>query len=317
MKIVLKPYNEHYMNCYLNNLFSIGCSINENIRKLSYVNDYNITIISEGNFNYLLFDYGKDFYRTIYRNVVGKTSGDDFNMYENPLGNKMYLNSSFVEEIIQVLNDGNIVFLLVDLFYCNNGNIFYRKEHRNHFLLIVDWIPDQNCFISIDEGKKGYGYYQITHEEIKLLVTDTLSAFCLNVSSKKITRSTQFNLENIAFNSNRICNQIDEIKESFGELSIPKNYSELCHLIIFIHRCYNRQLSNSYLVNEIIHVDSPKTHNPFYMLEELKSGWYNTRAVILHDIMSGKNIDFEYCFNNILLSLEKEAEFWKVVKRMI
>lgn len=314
---IVKPYNEHYMNCYLNNLFSICYSIEENCKKLSYFNDYNIYIAKENNFKYLLFDYGESFYKTIYQTAIGSKCENKFNIITAPLGDKITLRSSKIEEIIELLSNGMIVFILVDLFYFNNGNIFYQKMHREHFIMLVEWRPFQNCFISIDEGRNGYGYYEIKYAEIIHLLKDEVLAYYLNITGMQITKHIQINVENIVFNSNRICRQINEIKESFGELNIPQNYSELCHLIIFIQRYYNRQISNGFLIHEFLHKNYFENNNLIILHNELKSNWYHIRAVVLRNIMRGISINYEYCFSNILENLKKETDFWSAFKKNI
>ena len=315
MNNLVKPYDEHYMNCYLNNLFSISYTINPKSKMLSYINDYNITIEKLGDFKYLQFDYSESFYSLIYERVIGIKCKSSFDIYTQPLGSEFMVSFENVSELSSKISGGNVVFLLVDLFYLNNGNIFFSNIHRQHFLMLVDWNIETRYFTVIDDGNKGYGYYSISLLDMELLMRNGGQAYCLKLLDHKSDDLIQLSTREIILNSKRICKQIHNIEMSFHELSFPKNYSELCQILIFVQRCFNRQVCNEHLLKYYIDNISNISRDLECLVEknsDMKSLWYNMRAIILRHMATGKIIDFEAFFSKTLEGLNTELMFWNL-----
>lgn len=319
MSNLIKPYNEHYMNCYLNNLFSIIVTQNPEKKTSSYINAYNYSIVKTlDNFNYLQLDYTDNFYSSVYEKIFKKKCKSPFNIFNQPLGTELKNTYKNIDNILGVIKN-NIVFMVVDLFFFDNGNIFFSKIHREHILMVVDWNPETKTFTIIDDGNKGYGYYSINYITMSTLIKHCKKAYCfkkdyIKYDTEKKNKKKIIDYKEIQYNSKRICNQIKSIDDSFYKLNFPKNYSELCQLLIFIQRCYNRQICNNLLLNNYIdNILDDSICKDFFTEKNkvLKSNWYNLRAIILRNIATNKTIEFETIFNNILLYLKKELEFWE------
>lgn len=320
MNNLLKPYDEHYMNCYLNNLFSISYTRNPESKLLSYLNDYNITLEKHGDFRHLQFDYSERFYTSIYERAIGIKCKSKFDIYKEPLGTEFMISSENINELSNALKQGNIVFLLVDLFYLNNGNVFFSKIHRQHFLMLIEWNAETESFIIVDDGNKGYGYYSVGLSDMKHFIRNSGQAYCLSMAEHESVDLVDLNMQDVIINSNRICEQIQKIGMSFEKLSFPKNYSEFCQILIFVQRCYNRQVCNELLLK--YHMDNATdTAKSFKCIIKnngyIKSLWYNIRAILLRHMTTGKFIDYEAVFLKILECLNREVVFWEMFNKTI
>lgn len=320
MTSLIKAYNEHYMNCYLNNLFSIVCSKNSELKLLSYNNDFNYTIQSHNKFRYLQFDYSDNFYLLIYKLIFGNNAFTQFDIFSLPLGVESKVKSENLNEINMHLSNGNVVFLLIDLYDLNNGNIFYKKMHRNHYLLIIGYDYISKEYITLDEGNKGYCEYRICIDDIKILMNNAEKKvyYCTLSSIGNCLPKDIVSIEKIKNNAIRIKNQLMFILDSFSILTKPVNYNEYCYLLIFIQRCFNRHVSNKHLIN---HIRKEIITNTLEKIIEqnrvLISGWYNLRARLLKNSALGLEMPYELIFDKMKKLIYDEIIFWDSLKSSI
>jgi len=294
MNVLISPYTEHYMNCYLNNLYSIACSCDNNYKLLSYQNEFSYAIIK----NKLHFDYTDDFYLLIYNAIYKLNHNQKFDILKFPLGEKKKVDLKLLKDIPEYIESKQILFIMTDLFKFNNGNVFYSKIHREHYLLILGYNQDTNEFVVLDDGNKGYGIYNIEYNNFFLLIDqNTADGYVMDVSKIILPNKTELNHANIKNNANRLINEIKYIIHELFQIPCPTNYSEYCDFLIFVQRCFNRHISNKCLLG---HLNSDNNialgESLFDINKKLTSNWYNIRARMLKNTLAGEKIQYDEIF---------------------
>lgn len=319
MRTLIKPYDEHYMNCYLNNLYSIACSYDKNYKLLSYKNDFHYSIIKNENKCKLHFDYTNDFYLSIYNAIYNSAHGQQLDIFKIPLGEKKEINLQTFKDVPSWLLNNQILFIIIDLFNFNNKNIFYNKIHREHFLLIIGYDQNKKEFMVLDNGNKGYGVYNIAYSNLYSLIDkDTPHGYVLDISKVKLFNQAEINNDDIKNNANRLINETIFIVNEISETSFPRDYSEYCELLIFVQRCFNRHISNKYLL-EHLNTDKNIALNKllFDINKKLISNWYNIRARMLKNTLAETEIQYEKIFQKLKLMFEDEIAFWSLLKKCL
>lgn len=317
---LVTPYNEHYMNCYLNNFYSIICSKNYYLKSSSYNNNFHYLVESDDDVSYLLFDYSQDLYFKLYELIFDKKIKGIFDIFTLPLGVEGQIAEKNISDIEQGLLSKNVVFLLIDLFYFNNGNIFYNRIHREHYMLIVGYDSIRSEYIILDDGNKGYGEYRITLSEINnLLKHDKNKAYFYELSDTYADKTDYFqlNIDTIKDNAVRIEKEIVSILEYFPKVTIPFDYTQHCNLLMFIQRSFNREISNKYLINYLeTENKNISLTNILELNKSLVSNWYNLRARILKYSALGKKIEYEPIYAKMERIFYDEINFWSLIKSL-
>lgn len=319
MSVLITPYTEHYMNCYLNNLYSIACSYDSNYKSLSYRNDFCYSIIKNQDKNSLHFDYTNDFYLSIYNAIYKSKHNQQFDILKFPLGERKKIDFEIFKNMPKYLENNQVLFIMIDLFDFNNGNVFYGKIHREHFLLISGFNQNNNEFIVLDDGSKGYGFYNIEYNNLfSLMEKDMPNGYILDISKVRLPSKVEINYDSIKNNTTRLINEIKYILDGLPQISFPINYYEYCEFLIFIQRCFNRHISNKCLLNFLcVNNNTTLGEQLFEINKMLLSNWYNLRARMLKKTFAGEEIQYEKIFQKLQSMFDNEVVFWLLLKKYL
>lgn len=315
MKNTIQPYSEHYMNCYLNNLFSIICSHEKDYKILSYMNDFDYSIIENEHKTKLHFDYSENFYLSVYNDIFDTTYSQSFDIFEFSLGKRIKFDDNLIVDIPRYISEDKLLFIVVDLFYFDNGGIFFKRIHKNHYILVIGYNQKENKIIYLDDGSKGYGIYHMEYDILYSMVNEGI-VYADIFDNLKIKVSSKLSLDynSIRINANRLIIEIRNIINDMNNISYPQNYYDLCDFLIFIQRSFNRHISNKYLLEYLDKDTCFNFSNKLYDTNKmLISSWYNVKARVLRGAISGETRQYKVIYEKIKKMFESESEFWSVL----
>jgi hypothetical protein len=152
----IKPFNDFYMNCELNNYFSHLTTLDSSYKAAAYMNSYRYSLfdIMGNSFNIIKIDYSKS-----YSNLLNKNLIKNENYFFKDLKN-------FIIEIKEIISSGKPVCLFIDLYNWIPSSLAWQKHHWKHFSLIIGFDEERSIFYSIDDDVNGVGIREIPEKRL-------------------------------------------------------------------------------------------------------------------------------------------------------
>lgn len=315
----LKPFIDYYMNCYLNNLFSILITIDESYRLYAYENNYSYNIIHAENSDsscFLLFEYLLEIYLKTYNTIFGKnitiSNINDFLHYNiQPLGIEYSLNTSdnFLYDINQLLNDGYIFFMGVDLYFLIPQSPLYYKTHKNHYTIISSY--EKNTYAVFDEGPFGYNKHHINDCQLTAAINNsTMNPKCFFFKIPKTVSPYIIDMNKIYNNAQRIIKEIKLIDYDW----FYRSKNNLIQYIENINKIVCRQQGNCLLFQYLFEKSLIKKTIANELIDDAKQlghKWaiiknYTIKINILNRIIENKKFK-----EDMISLLKEEISLWE------
>lgn len=254
----IKPFNAFYMNCFLNNYFSLLAFLDKSYEAAAFINSYSY---SEYNFSFNPLRFIRVNFDHSYEDLFEKS----------PVTEEYYIfkdMNNIIEELKELIISNKPIRLFVDLYNWIPENIAWQKHHWNHFSLIIGFDDDKKVFYAIDDDGKGcidireipeerlinsfrgtgyfvdYGGYH-TRPDIK--------SPCKIVNYSDNIKTYKIETEHIAANAKIILESIIETKQGgFWEFTANPDLDEVSDVgIAELNIIYNRQIGNRLLFKEL------------------------------------------------------------------
>lgn len=308
------PFTDYYINCYLNNMFTLLVAMNESYRLFAYENNYTYKIERDLNsgkntfaIGYLLDTY-LEAYNLVFEKKANANNINDFLYYKiPPLGEIVDLDAFLSNNC---LDKDEILFVSVDLFYLIKGSPLYHTEHKSHYTLLCDF-GEENCNI-LDEGLWGYGENTIQLNDLLLAFSkSSLRPSCYYHKIKKLSKFYDLNMQKIIENADRIIKDIQKIDVLCGEILEGQGYFML---VSTINKIINRHIGNSYLFNAL-HTEK---NLPAFLcnefcekVKELSHKWALQKNIIMKQYSKCRNINYDEITTNMKSLLYLEMAMWQ------
>ena len=328
-----QPFSYFWLNCQLNNVFSVLVSVEPSYRFAAFLNDYsyNINKLPIGNHSTVRFldlNYKDGLKKYIQDVLIYKK--DILSNQDSPWSKvvsieKYYFKSPdrFLEEIQDLLKNGQSISVGVNLYYWVMGSIAYEKYHYNHYSLITGYNEEKHEYHTFDDDLFGYKLHMIPEERLCTAFSKSdlkePPAFLINVFD---------NVRPYKLTINDVLNCADTIRKNIASIDIDnlwdvdaleKDFCEaIDNCVINANRVVNRHIGNKFLFESLYTLGIVKDKNSIdkYMKieDELIEGWIEVKNVIAMCKYSGKNIlSIEKIDGLDKKLLRKEINIWTQV----
>ncbi len=161
LSINRKPFNEFWMNCMLNQAFSIAVSEEPSYRDAAYLNIYRYypwEAATDKDFRYPTID-------TLY--YMDDPSRFPLSQVIRYIEPRHFRNKEMVlEEIRSILDEGRNLSVNVDLYDWLPGSMAWKKFHWYHYSLFNGYDKERGVFYVIDDTLAGYEEHEIPEERL-------------------------------------------------------------------------------------------------------------------------------------------------------
>ena len=299
-KLEIKPFNDFWMNCELNNMLSILCSVNNTYRKCAYLNSYKYYLYEPKELCKGIDVYRNDLYEFIDRYV--EVVPYDFLNQE-----------TIIDEIIEKICEGTPIGIAVDLYHWLPNTIIYQKKHWYHYSMIVGVDQLKNEFIILDEDNQGYREHRVTKDKvIKAFLPNVMESQAI-IFRMKYNKISDYSIDNknIIQYSKKIIESIDTIPEVIWDNELGREKEQAIKMMIAsTSRIYNCQISNKFLLKELFD-EKKKMYNDLYeILEFNEKSWRNIHNYLMKIDMLCGEIDYEKINKMSRKCLNYEKDFW-------
>ena len=307
-KLNIKPFDEFWINCTFNGLFSIMCTLDNSYADLAYMNCYSYFIEGEV-LKGLKVKNDSEIYDSVMRSHVAHI----------PYKLKHLSDDELLTSIVRLLDKYHLM-IGVDLYYWIPNSFCWKKYHWVHYSIVNEFDDETNSFIVLDESLAGYGVYRIPPERMLLAMRKcNLEKDGYILMLNEAVSKYELNISSIFNNAYRLQ---EEVKSFMGTDEIW-NYSEYdVHegnkfdlFSMYAFQISNRQKANTILTKRLYEsgIIRHDDHNVICdSFADITRGWDQIKALFLKgNLTSPKTLNM-YKIREIKDSLlKKESEVWK------
>ncbi|MFC9774199.1 hypothetical protein [Paenibacillus chitinolyticus] len=252
-----KPFNEFWMNCMLNQAFSIAVSVEPSYRDAAYLNIYRYypwEAATDKDFRYPTIDtlyYMDDPARFPLSQVIRYIEPGHFRSKE-----------TVPDEIREMLEGGRNLSVNVDLYDWLPGSMAWKRFHWYHYSLFNGFDKERGTFYVIDDTLAGYEEHEVPEE--RLLKAYGNSEYNVNPSylgpafyvynlHEKI-QPYELKLTEVVENAERLARELGEfsIEGMWNVDSDPeKKQAHLTYGLVGVNIICNRHIANMSLLRSM------------------------------------------------------------------
>ncbi|MFD0589638.1 hypothetical protein ACFQZE_16735 [Paenibacillus sp. GCM10027627] len=316
MKVTLerKPFNEFWMNCMLNQAFSIAASAHPSYKSAAYLNIYRYypwEAATDRDFRYPTIDtlyYLDDWMKFPLTKVIKLIEPGHFRDKEN-----------FTEEIKEVLRSGRNLSLNVDLYYWLPGSMAWQKFHWYHYSLFNGYDDERNTFFVIDDTLAGYSEHEVPENRLRKAFMNSeynISSsftgpayYVYNLHSD--CEPYELKLAEVAENAERLARELGEfsMEGMWNVDTSPDKYqSHITYALIGINIIGNRHTANEGLIRTMQEqklMSDSLSESLMVQLRDIQDGWNGIKsAFVNHKFERGRELKLAEGL------LAKEKAFW-------
>ncbi|GKU77861.1 BtrH N-terminal domain-containing protein [Paenibacillus sp. L3-i20] len=284
MKMTLerKPFNEFWMNCMLNQAFSIAASAHPSYHNAAYLNIYRYypwVAATDKEFRYPTIDtlyYLDDWTKFPLTGVIKLIEPGHFRNKE-----------TFTEEIKEVLRGGRNLSVNVDLYYWLPGSMAWRKFHWYHYSLFNGYDEERSSFYVIDDTLAGYSEHEVPEERLRKAFLNAEYNINENYTGPAYyIYNLHSTIEPYELQLSEVVENAERLERELGEFSIegmwnvdssPDKYqSHITYALIGINIICNRHTANEGLIRTLREQKLLKESSCDFLMDQLlevKNGW--------------------------------------------
>ncbi len=320
--INIQPFNEYWMDCHYNSVFTIASYFERSYHTAAYTNCYSYYKQAYSAFPSLrLIDvlYNNDF-----------SVNNKMRIYkEEAFRDREYRNISGI--IKNILLENKILRLYVNLFHWIPNDIVWKKYNWSHYSLIIGFDESKKEFYALDYDLNSYGINAIPEDRLNTAfyssqyftkdINNGMGVYSplFIVSPNDYIPEYSIDIQKIKSNANRLTNHLQDFSVS-DVWNIPQEckQSEAIDVIVLgINKVCNRQIGNVMLIKNLYknnYIDS----NVFKVLvdqfETLKLLWERNKILFMKSRYY--QIDNEKILKTKLsceILFKKEANIWNIL----
>ncbi|MGE5558161.1 MAG: hypothetical protein ACM3WV_06050 [Bacillota bacterium] len=314
----LTPFSDYWMDCRLNNIFSVIISRESSYKAAAYMNNY----------SYLKHtgDYEKIIYFNLmdvkYLHAFEKTIEECILRYEPYL---MSRDENITKQLIEPIKKYKHVFLNVDLFYWIPGNLTYGHSHCDHYSLITGYDDNKKEYRAFDDDVKGYGLHLVPEERlIKAFLNSKYKdppAFILYLRDE--FQEYRLNISQVCRNAGRLIDELAafdvtgmwEVREGCDEMKKPEAYQGVMTAYITgATKIMNRQIGNKLLFKYLFSLKHLKECHLTRLVnyaDSLAKEWQKIKNILIRAKLSSKVCNLNYLRQHAFHLLSTEEAMWR------
>ena len=310
--IGIKPFNDFWLNCRYNMLFSILSTIDSSYRLAASMNDYSYNVSEKETptgtkYNKLLIDPMVEFQEK-YLYEIASIQPFNFKHDEN-----------YIEYLKNLIKKNELVIVGVDLFYWIENSSCWNRHHWEHYSLINGFDDDKNVFYVLDENDIGFGEFEIPVDRfITAIQHSPLEPDGYIYKINKKIKQFKFNIKDVINNAQRLKNELSAIKSSSLWQLRDEDFDagHMCDLSATeIFQIVNRQIANQLLfcnIQKEVH-DCKVPDIIIKYSNDLKEGWILVKNVLLKaNLLKDRKLSLAEIEKSCKDLLNKEYEMWDI-----
>lgn len=318
LKLPFKPYQDFWINCAYNTLFSMLTSIESSYRYATLLNDYSYLVNEEETPN-----------DTIYNALAVKPIAKYYDLYHDLLyTEKKPFNfnhkDNYFDILKEFLEESKIILLGVDLFYWIPNSVCWNKHHWDHYSFINGFNDEKRVLYVFDDNFNGFDEFEIPEDRLIKAIEhypNKPSAYICKIT--KNIGKYELSIHEVKNNARRLIFEISKkLTVTFWDLQ-EKDFREghMCDLISTqIFQIINRHIANQMLIKAF----EDRISNPAYgnlllkSCRELQDGWAIVKNKLVKIYLSTHNKSFirdlnEKCRHLFL----KEMDMWDMFLKYV
>ena len=217
----IEAFNEFWLDCDTEMLFSLLVSRNEKYKVVAYRNDYYYDLLSARTPNGLFFHEIRhvpdiNVLREKTLNYVEKRKCEDV--------------SERVGLIKKYLSEGYYVLVAVDLYEWVEENMCYHKHHVEHYALLNGFDDEKNTFFTMETDNEKYREFEVTEDRLVLAMSlaETLRYDVVVFEVKdELLENDLYSWKDLRKNAKRIIRSIRPLMKEEFWLFTPRDYKAL------------------------------------------------------------------------------------------
>ena len=303
----IEAFNEFWLDCDTEMLFSLLISKNEKYKVFAYRNDYHYIMLNAKTPSNIFFNeirmipdisaLREQALRYIDRRKCGSTQ-------------------EAIRQIKTHLRQGYYVMAGVDLYEWVEENMCYHNHHVEHYALINGYDDEQNVFFTMETDNEKYREFQVTEKQLSdaMSLEETLRYDVVAFEVREETLDRQlFTWKELKKNSQRIQKSIRPLLKNEFWIFTPNDYKNLFYrdmTVMYLMQINCRMKANRLLFMHLIEEGLDKE---FYERADLlEKGWIDVRRSIsklyFKEDASRRIIEQNKKIHELLLA---ERDMWK------
>ncbi|URN93893.1 MAG: hypothetical protein NAG76_19010 [Candidatus Pristimantibacillus lignocellulolyticus] len=322
----IKPFDEFWMNCILNQMFSVACTIEPSYRYAAYLNSYQYfrwEAATDPLFRYPTIDsmYYLDY---LYANE-GKKQEFSLSNVVGPLDLYYFKdNDNYLQEIKELCRTKQIFSLNVDLYYWIPNSIAYEKFHWYHYSLFNGYDEKTSTYYVIDDNLDGYMEHGVPEE--RLVAAYENSEYCTNpnyklppilkYSIREEIPPYELSLEEVRYHAARLITEIQAFQiEGLWNIELDESRLNdyLTYSMVGLNIIANRHKANDSLIrslHELLLISTSTYEMLLSQIQDIRNGWEHTKQLFIKASILRK-LDQAQCYRLMKSLLSKEVILWE------
>lgn len=281
----IQPFDDFWINCWVNGVFSIVNSIEPSFYKAVCMNDYYYKMLTnhrDKTFVHPSVEYYKERYEA-YGALPDSCVESLFFKDED----------NFLSEVKERLLINQVVLVMVDLFNWIPKSFTYHRYHWHHYSMVTGFDEEKRVFYVFEDDLDGFNMHEVTEDTFidafknsayyLYPSADFSPAKVINIPDK--ISPYKIDLQLIIKNAVRLKNEISDIDVSklwnMGEDSALESYIDFA--LPGINIISNRHKANGTLFKLLgteSMVDSELSEQFVYLAREIEEGWEKFKKLL-------------------------------------
>lgn len=306
----IKPFNDFWLSCGYNILFSILSAAESSYRLAALMNDYSYEASEDET------PTGTKYSRILLNPMVSFQE-----KYLLDIASPQELNFKNEKNYIELLKDlikkNEIIIAGVDLFYWIPNSMCWNKYHWEHYSLINGFDEEKNVFYVLDADDIGFNEFEIpTDRFLTAIQHSPLEPHGYIYKIKNNIEQFKLDMNEVADNARRLKNNLEAIKHMsmYGLRDVDFEAGHMCDLnAMQIYQVVNRQIANQLLFRAI----QEELHNYEFFdnlikcCQELQEGWKLVKNILVKAyIKKDRKSILAEIDERLKFLLNKEYEMW-------
>lgn len=277
-----KPFNEFWMNCMLNQAFSIAVSEEPSYRDAAYLNIYRYypwEAATDKDFRYPTID------TLYYLDNPAKFPLSQVIRYIEP--GHFRSKDTVLEEIKDMLKGGRNMSLNVDLYDWLPGSMAWKKFHWYHYSLFNGYDEERGTFYVIDDTLAGYEEHEVPSE--RLLKAYGNAEYNVNpnyMGPAYYVYNLQDRIQPYELKLSEVVDNAERLVKEIGAFSIEgmwnvdsdpeKKQAHLTYGLVGVNIICNRHIANTSLLRSLKEknlIDETLHRSLSEQLDDVRGGW--------------------------------------------
>ncbi|WP_217559398.1 BtrH N-terminal domain-containing protein [Paenibacillus sp. GbtcB18] len=310
----LRPFNDFWMNCVSNTVYSIAVSNDSSYRTAAYLNHYTYQVAADPSFTYLTMDHPLKYQNEVFNDFIREWEPYYF---RNP--------QAIGEEIGELLASGQLPVVHVDLFHWIPNSLAWKQYHWYHYSLITGYDAERSVYRVLDDDINGFRDFEVPPERLQEAFlssqTENNPAYqeppCSLIRLKDQIPPYEFKLSDLSRHAERLIGELDNLQTEHlweGTPEPDKFEESMTNGLVGVNIIESRQTGNRLMLRYLLDAGCIREADFQTLdkeLEDLALGWFKAKNVFIKAKFSLKRrFNRDQLLTLAVPLLSRERSFW-------